>query len=337
MQVYSIGVIGTGTIARQVHLPVLAATPNARVAWVADAVADSARRVGRAYGVPHIALPNPLDQLPKCDAVLLAIPVGVRESYYPILAKQRIGVLVEKPFATSVEQHRRIAEQFEPERIACGLMRRAYANTQLLQTMVQEQWFGPLEVLSIAEGGRAMRTGADRMYIDDRRLGGGGVLLELGYHNLDLALFITQASSYEIIDQEIIQDGDIDRKVTATVQLVNVGTQSDANCRLDYCVSWLHQQPNVIQLTFPEATVVVGTTPDARMEIRPRGGRRARATIQPPEAGARTPYQAFFLEWEHFLRGLGEGRPSMFSAASCELVTTLIADIYQRGAATCPR
>jgi predicted dehydrogenase len=337
MQVYSVGVIGTGTIARQVHLPVLATTPNARVAWVADVVADSARRVGRAYGVPHIALSDSLDQLPQCDAVLLAIPVGARNPYYPILAKQRIGVLVEKPFATSIEEHRRIVGQFEPNRIACGLMRRTYANTLLLQAMVQEEWFGPLEAMCIAEGGRAMRTGTDRTYLDNRGIAGGGVLLDLGCHTLDLALFITRASAYEIVEQEVVQDGDIDRKVTATIQLRNVGGRPDTTCRLEYCVSWLDPLPNSIQLMFPEATVVVGTIPEARMEIRPRRSHRVRATIQPSEPAARTSYQAFFLEWESFLRGLSEGKASMISAQSCEMTTMLIADIYQRGAVSCPR
>ncbi len=335
MRVYSIGVIGTGMIAQQMHLPVLASVAQAKVAWVADVVAQRAKSVGRAYGVPHVVLADSPEQLPPCDVALLAVPLGVRDAYYPVLAKRGAAVFVEKPFAMTVKAHRRIVEQFESHRLACGLMRRTYANTLLLKAMIQEEWFGPLEAMRVAEGGRAMRTGADRTYMDDHRLAAGGVLLDLGCHTLDLALFITRAAGHEIVDQDVVYDGELDRKVTAAIQLRDVGDKSGAACRLDYCASWLDRQPNQIELTFAKASVVAGTTPDARVEIRQRGDSHPRANVHSIETAARTSYQAFYLEWEHFLRGLETATPSVVSAASCEGTTALIEGIYQRGAVSC--
>ena len=106
---YRIGVIGTGNIARLVHLPVLTSMPDVRVAWVADVNAASAASVARAFKLRSIALPLSAGAESDCDVVLIASPVGTRLPYLEHLARRGIAAFVEKPFARTVEEHRAFA------------------------------------------------------------------------------------------------------------------------------------------------------------------------------------------------------------------------------------
>src|SRR5439155_1742304 len=112
--VFSVGIVGAGLITRQAHLPVLRNMPNVRIAWITDANDGAARAVARAFGLLQIVLPSGPAELPDCDVVLLAIPVGARQPYFEALARRRIAVFSEKPFALSYPQHKSIAELFPP-------------------------------------------------------------------------------------------------------------------------------------------------------------------------------------------------------------------------------
>ena len=49
----SVGIIGAGVIVQTVHLPVLLAVPNIRIAWIADVREGLAHEVAKAFGVPY--------------------------------------------------------------------------------------------------------------------------------------------------------------------------------------------------------------------------------------------------------------------------------------------
>jgi len=132
MKSFSVGIVGAGAITRNIHLPVLLAMPNVRVAWLADASANRADALGKVHGVKSLAATSP-EGLPDCDVVLLAIPVGVRAAYFNALAARGAAVFTEKPFASNLAEHRRILDLFEPHRIGCGFMRRFYRGTRTVR------------------------------------------------------------------------------------------------------------------------------------------------------------------------------------------------------------
>jgi predicted dehydrogenase len=316
------------------HLPVLLSMDNVQVAWLADINNPSAAALARAFGVPHLTLPASPDDLPDCDVVLLAIPVRHRMPYYEALARRGIAVFAEKPLAVSREEHAQIVSLFAPHRLACGYMRRLYANSRLLRRAVREQWFGPLQRLRIREGTRGTRTGVDATHYDDVRAAGGGVLLSLGCHTIDLVLYLTLADSFQVHNRHIDWDDTLDRRVEAGIHLHGVGGHPEAMCEVEYCVSWLDDQENTIELEFPNVTLSAGLTPDATVTIRPHGPESEPVEEFQPGRGATTTYQAFFLEWDHFLRGVDKGEASLVAASTAQNTAALIDAVYGRGADT---
>ncbi len=323
---HAVGIVGAGMIAETLHLPVLTSMQDVRVAWIADRDPERARSLAAAYGVAPAPLPADPAQLPACDAVLLAIPLQVRRPYYEAFSARGTAVMAEKPFAVDSDEHRAILDLFPAHRIACGYQRRTFANTLLIRKLLAKGWLGPLREIVLREGDRVKRSGADSRHFDDVALAGGGVLISLGCHSLDWVVFVTGATGYEILAEDVVFDGELDRKVTARIRLET----GEASVELDYCVSWLDAQPNCTELRFEHAEVTLGNAPASPVLLH-SPGEVAGAGLTAPAGGATTQNQACFLEWSHFLAGLVSGTPSLVSASETLLTTALMEDIY-RGA-----
>ena len=259
----SIGIVGAGEIARKAHLPVLVNVPNVRIAWIYDRRPAAARALAEAYGLEAIESASP-DGLPECDVALLAIPVDGRETYLDHFASSGTAALCEKPFARSPAEHKRFSQQFAPHALGAGYMRRFYRSTKLLRRVVRERLFGRLRRVDLREGNRSKGSGTDASFLDDPRLGASrGVVTDLGSHSIDLALYVSGASAFEVVSVSQISDASVDRKLTATVTLTVPSDRSASPIEFNYVVSWLDRQDNRIQLTFEHATVWSGIEPGA--------------------------------------------------------------------------
>lgn len=326
----SVGIVGAGAITRSVHLPVLKNTPAARIAWVADLNADAARDVASMFGVPHANIADPL-ALPACDIALLAVPIHARERYLHYFAGARTAVLAEKPFAISTAEHEAHADLFRGIPIACGYMRRSYAVVRALRRMVRSRWFGELRSIRYREGARTTRTEAGSSTLDLGHRLGGGALRDVGCHGIDVVGFISGARDFSVHECRIEWDGATDRHVEAAFSLLATENEVACGCTVDYTISWLLEQPNTIELHFDRASVRAGTRPDGRIHIASRFDFSDAIAMDLAEPGARTAYQAFFLQWQAVLDALRDGTESEYSARNSLWSTRLIEALYVRG------
>ena len=124
-------------------------------------------------------------------------------SISPVAASPRSSRSLSHERSRSIERSRRC---FLRSRIGCGLMRRAYDSTAIVRRVLTGGWLGPLTRIVVREGGRFTGSGTDRSYFDDERAG-GGILLELGCHALDLAIHLTGATRHTVVRQRLLFDG----------------------------------------------------------------------------------------------------------------------------------
>jgi len=320
----SIGIVGAGEIARKAHLPVLVNVPDVRIAWIYDQRPEPARALAEAYGLRAIDSASP-EALPDCDVALLAIPVEGREKYLDHFSSSGKAALCEKPFARSPAEHIRLLRQFPPHALGAGYMRRFYRSTRLLRRIVREGMFGRLLKIDLREGNRSKGSGTDASFLDDPRLGASrGVLTDLGSHSIDLALYVSDASGFDVVSVSMVLDANVDRKLAAAVELTVPSSRSDSPVEFNYTVSWLDRQDNRIQLTFEHATVWSGIEPAAEVFVGNPDSPRDALSLCARVPGAATYNQAFYLEWQDFLSGVREQRESEVSAQSALLTTSLI-------------
>ncbi len=322
----SVGIVGAGEVVRRIHLPVLSACEGIRIAYVADKNPEAAKSVAGSYRIAPVTADS-LDMLPQTDVVLLAVPVTARLPYYELFAKRGTSVLAEKPLAVGVSEAERICGLYPEYSLACGFQRRSYASVVLARLLVAENWFGPLRSISISEGALTTKTGADSRFYDDAASGGGGVLMDLGCHSLDVAIYISNATEAIPVTQRFVFDDGVDRLIDAHLTL----RTATGSCQLDYSVTWLRPARNTIELRFENCTVELPCRPSQDIQIHGAQNGRDVASLGMKHAGAATIYQAFYLEWMAFLGGVRSRQASKFNARSCLPTIRAVEALYRAG------
>lgn len=330
----TLGVIGSGDIARTAHVPVLKALENTTLAWVADVDKGRASDMGKAYKVPHHVLDKTGNgKPPEADVILLSTPYGVRKSYYDAYRDQGTSLYVEKPFARTAEEHEMICSWFPNYALNAGLMMRSWWANQMVREIIESQIFGPLKKIKFAHGRPGMVT-YGRYYLDTSK-GGGGMLAEFGIHGLDSMLFVTQSKTADIKKVHSVWDGDVDMHTRAHLELKNT---SNETVEAELLVTGIEDLVEGMELEFENTTLsyllpgqgyaLEGDTADLRVSVRSKsGGKSYELTPRDTQMYPETKFQMFHDFWSQFLNGVRQQKSNDTSALSTLLTTRVLEEI----------
>ena len=113
----SIGVVGTGSFGRN-HVRVLSDLDGVVLAGVYDLDATTRRAVAEEYGTRAF---DRLDELAEaCDAAVLAVPTAAHAAVGCELFAAGLDLLIEKPFAVTLEEADRLLEAGDGRTVAVG-------------------------------------------------------------------------------------------------------------------------------------------------------------------------------------------------------------------------
>ena len=158
---------------------------------------------------------------------------------------------------------------------------------------------------------------------------GGGLIKNLGCHSLDLAIWLTKASKYTVLERSIQWDGVTDWHAEALIALQGrEGDQED--CLLRWQLSWLQYQPNTITTKFYGCSLVAPIAPCASFILRRNDGARVAEIDATSTGGAINSAQAFYLEWKEVIAGLNAKGPSLLSAETALLTSQIIDELLKR-------
>ncbi|NOK64374.1 MAG: hypothetical protein GFH25_541276n24 [Chloroflexi bacterium AL-N10] len=184
-----IGLIGCGRIVQTVHLAILTKLPNARL--VALAETDAQRRDEASQRAPDtIALASHEQLLRRddIDAVVICLPTALHARIAHEALQHGKHVYVEKPLATSLAEARPVIDEWKRANVV-GMMGFNYRFNKLhqaAQRALQRNTIG--DIVSM----RTVFTSAARNLPPwkQQRHSGGGVLLDLASHHIDLLHFL---------------------------------------------------------------------------------------------------------------------------------------------------
>jgi predicted dehydrogenase len=191
MRTWKIGIVGAGGISDQ-HLDAISREPRAIAVAIADTSLETARLRAKQYHVPDVYTDyQEMIRREEIDAVIVCVPNYL---HAPVtLAALAAGkhVLCEKPMATSVEQAEAMAET--ARRTGNVLMvahNNRFRGTSLKLKQMMEQ--GALGHVYHAKAGWVRRKGIPGWgsWFTQREFAGGGALIDIGVHVLDLALWL---------------------------------------------------------------------------------------------------------------------------------------------------
>ncbi|USQ86294.1 Gfo/Idh/MocA family oxidoreductase [Streptomyces phaeoluteigriseus] len=183
------GVVGCGRVFQRYHLPVVTDHEDYTLVAACDTDADSARSVlgAAADGVLVTTSLEEFLTVGRPDVVAVCTPNDAHTE--PVLAALAAGahVLCEKPLAADLTQARRLAGAAGADRLAVNL---PYRFHELVPAFLKALPGGPCEItLTFTTAGQRLWRPVTNWYGDAARAG-GGALVDLGAHALDLLVTV---------------------------------------------------------------------------------------------------------------------------------------------------
>jgi predicted dehydrogenase len=203
-----IGIIGAGRIVGRVHLPLLSKMPYVALIGIFDPDEQQARTLAKQYALPHVCTSLAALFALHLDIVLVACPNHLHASMSIAALDANAHVLCEKPMATSFVEAQAMFEAAERNQhvLMVAFANRFRPDVLALAKFIQDGQLGT--ILSIRCGWlRQKGVPGIGTWFTHHSEAGGGVLIDLGSHLIDLVLWLTGRpqfkSSYALIDHQI--------------------------------------------------------------------------------------------------------------------------------------
>ncbi len=217
------GVLGAGGIADRRMIPEgLVPSDMCRLEMVMDASPERAEAVGRKHGVPYTSSVEEILANPAVDVVYIATPTFVHKEQAIAAAQAGKHVLVEKPLGLNLAEGQAVLDACDAAGVKCasGYLMRFHGAHLEVRRLIEAGELGEITF------GRAQLTcwypdmpGAWRQ---EWRLGGGGALVDMGTHCLDLLEWlIAPIDRVAALSDTLTFDYEVEDSATVLVHFAN--------------------------------------------------------------------------------------------------------------------
>ena len=186
-----VGIIGCGGIAHGKHLPSLAKLPHVELVAFCDVVREKAAAAAEKYGVPGAGVHTDYRELLGNKSIEVVHVLTPNKSHSAIsIASLEAGkhVLCEKPMAKTASDARRMLEaaQRTGKKLSIAYQHRHKPESVYLKKVIQR---GDLGEVYFAKSYSVRRRGTPNwgVFLNEEEQG-GGPLIDIGTHSLDLTL-----------------------------------------------------------------------------------------------------------------------------------------------------
>jgi predicted dehydrogenase len=218
-----LGLVGVGGAAQINHIPAIKKAEGVELVALCDRDPEKAARVGQKFQVPH-AYDRFEDLLAdsSIDAIDITTPNFLHAPMAIAALEAGKHVLCERPLARSTEEALAMTEAAKKAKLVlmCALQHRFRADARLLRTFVEKGDLG--EVYHVKAGWLRQRTEWDsEAWRRKKKASGGGVVLDLGFQMLDLALWMLGGPKVKSVTASLHRSGpgEVEDSATAFFRL----------------------------------------------------------------------------------------------------------------------
>lgn len=204
-------IVGLGRISMEHFMPAVKNSSKSRVTAVVSGHRDKAGRMAAEYGIPVGSIYNyenydEIAKNPAIDAVYIALPNSMHAEYTIRAAKAGKHVLCEKPMATSVEQSRAMIQACEGAGKKLMIAYRCQYEPAHLRAveLIRAGKLGSIQSIESAFGFPI----APKEWRLDRKLSGGGPLVDVGIYCLNASRYLTGEEPTEVNGFSSVVDHD---------------------------------------------------------------------------------------------------------------------------------
>ncbi len=184
-----LAIIGCGAVAEFCHLPGAKLAPEIEIAALVDRNLARAQHLGEKFGVDSCM--NDYHELPDdVSGVIVGLPHHLHAPVTIEFLERGMPVLVEKPMALNLKEAEAMVKASKENKVPLqiGLMNHFCIGAQIVKRAVAENWLGRVRSFTV-EWGFVYDWPATSGFFFSKEQAGGGVLIDLGSHVLDLLLW----------------------------------------------------------------------------------------------------------------------------------------------------
>lgn len=227
-----LGFLGVGWIGRH-RMEALARDGLAQVAAVADPQQEALEAAVEV--APEAERTESLEELleHELDGIVIATPSALHADQAVAALERGLAVFCQKPLARDAEETRRVlrAAREADRLLAVDLSYRHVEALRVAEAIVDEGEIGLVHSIDLVFHSA---YGPDKPWLTNPELSGGGCLIDLGTHLVDLALWLTGATECEVETARMLslQGHGVEDRATAELTL------GDDEVRTRLACSW---------------------------------------------------------------------------------------------------
>lgn len=191
MEKIPLGVVGLGSIAQTIHLPILTKLPDAKVIAVCDIDKAKAQSVARKFGIRKFY--TNYEEMLRDEEEIQGIDVCTSTNAHRDIAiaalEAKKDVLVEKPLARTQKEAVDITTTAKKQhrKLMVGMNNRFRPDAMILKSFVEAKELGKIYY---AKAGWLKKLSVTNPWLTRKEQSGGGVVLDLGIVMFDLAFWM---------------------------------------------------------------------------------------------------------------------------------------------------
>ncbi|RSK42172.1 Gfo/Idh/MocA family protein [Hymenobacter perfusus] len=209
-------IVGLGKFAQEQMMPSFKDCKHARITALVSGSPDKAQKLAAEYGVEakNIYSYDNFDSIkdnPAVDVVYIVLPVGLHAEYTVRAAKAGKHVLTEKPMANTPEDCQKMIEACKKANVKLMVAYRAQYEPFNLDAIARIRKGELGKVMQItADHGRIVDPTGDKAdtWRIQKKLAGGGSLMDLGIYSLNAARYLTGEEPVEVTALEMSDKAD---------------------------------------------------------------------------------------------------------------------------------
>jgi predicted dehydrogenase len=293
-----VAMVGCGSVAEQCHLPALLPRVGRDGIWLVDPAAERRAALARRFGRDRQTAATPGELEGAVGTAIVAVPNDLHARIAAELLEAGVHVLCEKPLATSVaEAEGLLARRPAGVVLAVAQVRRFLPSVSRVHELLRSGELGAPVGFQVEEGSAAGWSSASAYWLDRRRAG-GGVLVDIGSHVLDLVRFWLGELEVERYADDA--HGGVEANCRVELRAGSVpGTVE---------LSRTHALPGTIRIECERGTIEAPTGHSGEIRLAPSAGEPRSIPAEPASTRLDGGYAfAFAAQLDDFLRAVADG------------------------------
>lgn len=193
-----IAIVGTGIIGLS-HIKAIKQLSCCKLCALCDLNEEKVKALAAENNVPYFTDYKDIPSKTDCDAVILNLPHGLHCESTVFFLEHGIHVLVEKPMANTTEECEKMlaAAKKSGKKLAVAHIQRFFNANQKVKAVVESGELGRLCMYTEARTINYFDASRPRWFLD-KKMAGGGIVMNYGAHALDKLFFATGARPVSI-------------------------------------------------------------------------------------------------------------------------------------------